>query len=167
MSVRAPEWEQTHAYIACCLCLSVYFCSVCVLACVCLVSLRKGSHRVNRVEINKDKSSIFSLSDRWFTQKQLRSVIEQPQEMQQTKTMSHSSELQSCLKFYSHAIMEWCQRSYILFTIYFDISYFDLLFHIHSVPHSFRLHGSGNKKALDFGFKMILWYFLSPQKGQE
>lgn len=57
--------------------------SACV--CVCLVSLRWGSHGANRVEINKDKSSLFSLSDRWYTQKQLRSVIEQPQAMQQTK----------------------------------------------------------------------------------
>lgn len=59
--------------------------STCACMCVlCLVSLQRG---VIRVEINKDESSIFSLSlsDRRFTQKQRRSVIEQPPEMQQTK----------------------------------------------------------------------------------
>ena len=76
---------MSHSYSVRCLCLSVCFHWVCVLARLCLVSLRKGSLRVNRVEINKDESSIFSLSDRWFTQKQLWSVIERPQEMQQTK----------------------------------------------------------------------------------
>lgn len=136
----------------------IVVCSFTVCVCVCLASPRKGSHRVNRVEINADKSSIFSLSDRWFTQKQLRSLIEQPQEMQQKNpTMSHSSELQSCLKFNAHAIIEWSRRSYILFTIYFDISYFDLLFHIQYVPCSFQLHGLENKKTLDFGIKLIIW----------
>lgn len=65
--------------------LTAYVHCTCTCTCLCLAPQRKGSHRANRVEINKDKSSIFSLSDRWFMQKQLRSVIEQPQETQQTK----------------------------------------------------------------------------------
>lgn len=63
--------------------------------------------------------------------------------------MFHSSELHSCLKLYSHAIIEWCRRSCVLFTIHCDISYFDLLFHTYSVTYFLRFHGLRNKKVLD------------------
>lgn len=149
------EREQTDPYNECC-------CSVCTCMCmcarVCLVSLWKRSHRVNRVEINNDKSSIFSLSDRWFTQKTTKECNRTASRDTTNKTMSHSSELQSCLKFFSHAIIEWKRRNYILFTIWVDILYFRFVIsHLVSVLFFFRLHGLVNKRTVDFGVKMITW----------
>lgn len=71
---------------------------------------------VSRVEINKDKSSISSPSDRWFTTKECNWTGARDAT---NKTMSHSSELQSCLKFYSHAITERRGTSCILFATSF------------------------------------------------
>lgn len=54
-----------------------------------------------------------------------------------------------------------------MFTIYFDISCFDLLFHILSEVWSFQLHAFENQRTLDFGIKLITWCLLSPREGQQ
>lgn len=140
----------------------------CVLSCecACLVSLWKGSHRVNRVEINKDKSSIFSLSDRWFTQKQLRSVIEQPQEMQQTKQCLTPA---SCSHVWNsiHILLQNDVGEvtyYLQFTVTFRISICYFTFIQYPILSSCMVQGTN--KTLHFGFKMITWSFFSPQEGQ-
>lgn len=110
---------------------------------------KRGSHRASRVEIAKDKSSIFSLSDRWYTQQRTKEYNWAASRDATNKTMSHSSRPKSCLKFFSYAITEWCSsKFYLQFTLTFH--FFDLLFHIHSVPCSFQLCGLGNQKTLVF-----------------
>lgn len=82
---------------------------VCI--CVGVFSQGKRRHWINGVEIKKDKSSVFSVWPWVYTTTTTWECNWTASGDAENKTMSHSSELQSCCKFYLNSIRKQCWRN--------------------------------------------------------
>lgn len=89
---------------------------MCVLepiVCICVRVFLHGKRRhwINGVEIKKDKSSVFSVWPWVYTTTTTWECNWTASGDAENKTMSHSSELQSCCKFYLNSIRKQCWRN--------------------------------------------------------